>query len=143
LRFFELYFVDVFSRRYGDLRGRSRRAEVLYFFVFHALAFIAVAAFEALVYAAGVAQGGARTSPGAMLLLYGLVSVAPAVGVIVRRLHDGGRSGWWFALSCLPPLGWCVLLYFILAPGAVGENRFGPDPREPVVGAGSGGDHPV
>jgi uncharacterized membrane protein YhaH (DUF805 family) len=72
----------------------------------------------------------------------------------IKRLHDRGRSGWWFALFFVAPvllaklsrpdnalpygalcLGfslWCFIELFWLR-GTKGPNRFGPDPLAPVV----------
>jgi len=68
----------------------------------------------------------------------------------IRRLHDGGRTGWWVAamylgemfLAVLPATypdmaasHWLPVLFpavalFVIAvlPGSRGENRFGPPP---------------
>lgn len=43
-----------------------------------------------------------------------------------RRSQDCGRSGWFVLIPFYP-----IWLFF--EPGQVGENRFGPDPRNKVV----------
>src|SRR5262249_43254067 len=67
-----------------------------------------------------------------------------------RRLHDSNRSAAWLWLSLAPGLGKALigretggweefvvgipalwLLLLLVAPGTVGPNRFGADPREP------------
>jgi uncharacterized membrane protein YhaH (DUF805 family) len=60
---------------------------------------------------------------------YYLITIVPLVAMQVRRLHDGGNSGWWLLLS-LVPLGGIAVIVFLALPGTVGTNRFGPDPRE-------------
>lgn len=44
----------------------------------------------------------------------------------IQRLHDLGRSGWWFLLSLIPGLSLILCLVLIFAPGTEGENRYGP-----------------
>ncbi|GCU82207.1 inner membrane protein [Escherichia coli] len=51
----------------------------------------------------------------------------------VRRLHDTGRSGWWFILYFIPVIGDLVLLIFTVQKGNEGENQFGPDPKQDEV----------
>ena len=79
-----------------------------------------------------------------------LMSVYLGLCLLIGRLHDIDRSGWWAALlllliSCLglygsvpDPFAWAAVivgfigigfgLYVSLKPGTVGPNRFGPDP---------------
>ncbi|HAW2529137.1 TPA: DUF805 domain-containing protein [Escherichia coli] len=51
----------------------------------------------------------------------------------VRRLHDTGRSEWWFILYFIPVIGDLVLLVFTVQKGNEGENQFGPDPKQDEV----------
>ncbi|GLY72279.1 DUF805 domain-containing protein [Actinoallomurus iriomotensis] len=53
--------------------------------------------------------------------------------VIVRRLHDTGRSGYFFYLSALP-FDVIVLIVFYCLPGEAGDNRYGPPPA-PLTGS--------
>ena len=52
----------------------------------------------------------------------------PSISVLVRRLHDADKSGWWVLLGFVP-LGGLILLVFCCMDGTKGENRFGPDPK--------------
>jgi uncharacterized membrane protein YhaH (DUF805 family) len=48
--------------------------------------------------------------------------------LLVRRLHDTDRSGWWYFISLIP-FGGIVLLVFTVSPGTPGPNRWGPVPQ--------------
>ena len=61
---------------------------------------------------------------GAQLLLIGL----PGLSVMVRRLHDTNRSGWWYFISFVPVIGGIWLLVLMCLPGTEGRNDHGPDP---------------
>jgi len=52
----------------------------------------------------------------------------PSVAVLIRRLHDLDRTGWWALFMFLPILGTLLLLVFCVMKGTEGPNRFGPDP---------------
>lgn len=48
---------------------------------------------------------------------YGVVSAIPLVALVVRRLHDIDRSGWWGCVFFVPVIGPFVLLYFLSQQG--------------------------
>ncbi|EID0061275.1 DUF805 domain-containing protein [Vibrio vulnificus] len=52
---------------------------------------------------------------------YGVASLMPLVALIVRRLHDIQRSGWWCLLFIVPLFGPLLLLYW-LALESVSNN---------------------
>lgn len=62
-------------------------------------------------------------------LAYSLVVAVPTLAVVVRRLHDVGRSAWWLLIGVVPVLGQIVLFVFLVSRGEDGANRFGPDPK--------------
>ncbi len=62
-------------------------------------------------------------------VLYGLIAFLPALGAIVRRLHDTGRSGWWFLISLIPIAGVILLLIWFCTEGERGDNKYGSDPK--------------
>ena len=62
-------------------------------------------------------------------VISGLATVAlllPNLSVTIRRLHDTDRSGWWWFIVIFPVIGWIIYLYFMIARGTPGPNRFGP-----------------
>jgi uncharacterized membrane protein YhaH (DUF805 family) len=58
----------------------------------------------------------------------GLLVLIPYLAVLVRRLHDTGRSGWWFWIVLIPIVGAIVLLIFLVLDSEPGVNRWGPPP---------------
>jgi uncharacterized membrane protein YhaH (DUF805 family) len=76
----------------------------------------------------------ATVPPLAGLLGFALVAafvalLIPSSAVMVRRLHDTGRSGAWWLISFIPFSG-IVLLVFTLLRGDPWSNRYGPPPTE-------------
>jgi len=51
----------------------------------------------------------------------------PSTAVMVRRLHDTGRSGWWYWII-LTIIGIIPLIIWLASEGDKGENGFGPAP---------------
>jgi uncharacterized membrane protein YhaH (DUF805 family) len=53
--------------------------------------------------------------------------VPPTLAVLVRRLHDTNRSGFWLLIALIPlfNLIWIiVLLVYLCQPGTPGPNKF-------------------
>lgn len=48
---------------------------------------------------------------------YSVASAIPVVALVVRRLHDIDRSGWWGCVFFVPVIGPFVLLYFLSQQG--------------------------
>ena len=61
-----------------------------------------------------------------------LFTLIPAISAGVRRLHDTNRSGFFLLLSFIPFIGGLILLFFFIAEGTKGKNKFGPDPLKKV-----------
>jgi uncharacterized membrane protein YhaH (DUF805 family) len=57
------------------------------------------------------------------LVALGLVVVS--LPLVVRRLHDIDRTGWWLLIALIPFVGGIVLFVFSLLAGTRGPNRFG------------------
>lgn len=60
--------------------------------------------------------------------LYQLGVFIPCLAVGCRRLHDIGKSGWWWLFGLIPVIG-LLLLCDWCHDTSPGENRFGPNPK--------------
>ena len=70
-------------------------------------------------------SASAETGVGLLGGLYTLAVIIPSLAVLVRRMHDTGRSGVWFFIVFVPLVGVFVLLYFLVQPGDPDENDYG------------------
>ena len=114
---------------YATFSGRARRKEYWTFGLVNAA--ILIALFTAITITAG---GG--HSPLILSIVYGvfaLLILLPSIAVMVRRLHDTDRSGWWFWISLIPAIGGIVLLVFTLLDGNPGTNQYGPSPKNATM----------
>ena len=112
-------------RHYADFGGRSRRSELVAFY----LLILLVRVF--LGFAAAAFDYGARLWVEAALFL---VLACPALALAVRRLHDSGRSGWWSVLG-VPAvlLGYWQDYRFYREPGFADLDPF--ETSLPVIAA--------
>jgi uncharacterized membrane protein YhaH (DUF805 family) len=115
---------------YANFRGRAARSEFWYWQLFVLAGGIA-AEFSDFVFSYNVfGVGGSPLST-----LFWLGTLIPNLAVMVRRLHDTDRSGWWLLLFLIPLIGSIVLIVWWCTRGAGGHNRFGPDPLPPDIKA--------
>lgn len=111
--------------RYFEFGGRSSRTQ---YWLFQLVYLVLLGG---AVYADFVLTGvlPSRESVEFWTLFVLIVHAVPQLTVTVRRLHDSGRSGWWFWISCVPLVGGLVLLAFMFfSPNAEAE-AYGEDPR--------------
>lgn len=121
---------SVFSK-YATFQGRASRSEYWFFYLFNILLEIGLL-IVGLILGAIVGDGtGALAGMGiayVLLCIYGLIAIIPSISVFVRRMHDIGRSGWWYWLALVPLVGVIVLLVFLLTGSDRGDNQYGPEP---------------
>jgi len=85
--------VKICFNKFFDFTGRARRSEYWWFVLFQILVSIPCTILDELLdYAVGFS--GINTIASLALLF-------PALSVTWRRLHDTGRSGWWYGISCI------------------------------------------
>jgi uncharacterized membrane protein YhaH (DUF805 family) len=66
---------------------------------------------------------------GWIYLLYALAVILPGLAVYIRRLHDIGKSGWWYFIILIPLVGAIWMLVLLLTDSQPGENKYGPNPK--------------
>lgn len=96
--------------------GRASRAECWFFALFSIVTALLLAGLDMVILG--------RDFP-VVAMVFALLVLTPSVSVLVRRLHDTGRSGWWALLGMLPLLGNLALLVLCSMRGTDGQNRFG------------------
>lgn len=112
--------------KYATFAGRARRKE---YWMFALVNFVICVA---LAIAGMVMLGKSQNSALIMDAVYGvylLLILLPSLAVTVRRLHDTGRSGWWFWIQLVPFVGPIVLFVFTVLDGTPGTNAYGPSPK--------------
>ena len=112
------WFMEVL-KKYAVFEGRARRSEYWYFFLFYILFYIGIVIIETMLGIAGPTGDG-----GILSWIYSLGMLVPSLAVAVRRVHDVGKSGWFILI----PIYNFILM---VTPGEVGENEYGPDPKNP------------
>ena len=116
-------------KNYTKFTGRSRRREYWMFALFNFI-FIMIAMILDNVIGSTFKIGGRDLYYGYLYLLYALFVIIPGFSVLVRRLHDVGKSGWFFLIGLIPIIGSIWLLVLLCTNSQPGENQYGPNPKE-------------
>ena len=61
--------------------------------------------------------------------LWNLAIFLPSLGLMFRRLHDTGRSGWNWLWAFLPIIGWIILIVYLCKESQMFGNKYGPVPN--------------
>lgn len=106
---------DGFSK-YATFSGRSSRSAYWWWILFYVL----------VIFGASIIDAAAKTPVVAALVW--LAFFLPNLAVLVRRLHDTDRSGWWALIGLIPLLGAIVLIVFAcMDSGPPNQYGDGPD----------------
>ena len=102
--------IKLYFRNYANFEGRSRRSEYFYALLFVNIVTSCCAAVPALA------------------AIWTLGTLLPGIALVVRRLHDVGRSGWWYFINLIPLVGTIILLIWIFTDSD-DDNQWGPNPK--------------
>lgn len=118
------WYFTVLSK-YASFAGRARRTEYWMFALVNFIICIVLAI------VAAVMGSGSKSALMIDLVVLGycLLILLPSIAVTVRRLHDTGRSGWWFWIQLVPIVGGIILFIFTVLDSTPGNNEFGPSPK--------------
>jgi uncharacterized membrane protein YhaH (DUF805 family) len=118
-----------FWSNYANFRGRARRSEYWYVQLFLVLTNLAVAVIDLALMDGDVDRFIANGGGGIVGLIWILATIVPALAVLVRRLHDTNKSGWWALIGFVPVVGAIVLLIFTVTDSTLGDNTYGVSPK--------------
>ena len=104
--------------------GRSRRSEYWFIQLFLIITNVAVGAIDLALMNGDVDRFIANGGGGIVGLEWIFVTIVPALAVLVRRLHDTGKRGWWVLMGFVPFAGAIVLFVFTVLDSTPAENKY-------------------
>jgi uncharacterized membrane protein YhaH (DUF805 family) len=117
------YYLEVL-KKYATFSGRARRSEYWYFVLFNFIFMLVAMGLDNLL--------GTTVSVlpyGYFYFALALAVLIPGLAVFVRRMHDIGKSGWWYFIAFIPLVGAIWLLVLCCTEGVSGDNEYGADPK--------------
>ena len=115
------YYLDAFKYRYADFEGRATRSEYWYFTLFNILIILFVLPLFTILFNYEYVLAG--------IGIYFLVAFIPNIAILVRRLHDTNKSGFWYFIGFVPA-GIFVLLFFLCQNSDPYKNQYGSNPKD-------------
>ena len=106
--------------KYATFSGRATRSEYWYLMLFDNLLAFLITFLGTLLESPELIIG--------LSSVLCLVLFIPGLAVSVRRLHDTGRSGWWYLLILVPYVG-AIALFIIFCLKSDEDNEYGPKPN--------------
>jgi len=136
------YLLEPLTSKYFQLSERAPRREFWYFMLFSmilSLLFAALGQMLGLFYMipleipsvspTGEVTNMVQNIPVNLAQVgLGLALMIPSFTISIRRLHDIGKSGWWYLIILIPFIGMLVLLAFFVMGSEQDENQYGEFP---------------
>ena len=122
------YYLDILTNKYIDFSGRARRKEYWMWTLYVTLINISAMILDDML-GLNFELLGEDLGNGWLYLITGIINFIPGLSIVVRRLHDVGKSGWFFLIILIPIIGWIGILIFLCSDGDKEENKWGTNPK--------------
>ncbi len=113
-----------FWQNYFNFSGRSRRSDYWYVVLVNMIISLVISIL-------GTATG--MTLFSTLASIYSLVSLIPGIAIIVRRLHDIGKSGWYCLFVLIPLVGGIIVIIWLATDSQPDANVYGENPKAVIV----------
>jgi len=127
------WYIKVMRDNYINFKGRARRKEYWMFTLVYVIILLGCQAIDNMLGTVFMMDAGPMgeisMGYGWAYTVCGLVHLLPGLSVVVRRLHDVGKSGWFYLIFLLPIIGVIWLLVLYCTEGQKQDNKWGPDPK--------------
>ena len=122
------WYLKVMRDNYGNFSGRARRREYWMYVLVQSIIMIGLMILDSILGLDFELQG-ISLGYGYLYLIGVIVHFIPSLAVLVRRLHDVGKSGWFYFIFLIPIIGIIWLLVLYCTEGQKQDNKWGPDPK--------------
>ena len=113
-------------KKYTNFSDRASRPEYWLFTLAMTLIGLIISIIDPMI--SGVSWREYEDSFTSLNTIFTIGTFIPSIAVSVRRLHDIGRSGWWFLIA-LTGIGVILLIVWWIKDTTDEENIYGPNPK--------------
>ena len=103
--------IETCFKKSFQIKGRASKSEFWWFTLFYFIAIFSLVMINET-----------------LAIIFLLIILPASICVTVRRLHDQGKSGFFYFISIIPYVGGLILLFMCAMDGTKGKNTFGPSP---------------
>ena len=127
------WYLKVMRDNYANFSGRARRREYWMFTLVYVIILIACTGLDNVLGTLFMMDAGPlgeiSMGYGWIYTICGLIHFIPGLALAVRRLHDVGKSGWFYLIFLIPFIGAVWLLVLFCLEGKKEDNKYGPNPK--------------
>ena len=127
------WYLKVMRDNYTNFSGRARRKEYWMFTLVYVIILIGCTVLDNVLGTVFMMDAGPL---GEISMGYGwayticvLIHFIPGLALAVRRLHDVGKSGWFYLIFLIPFIGAVWLLVLFCLEGKKEDNKYGSNPK--------------
>ena len=127
------WYLKVMRDNYTNFSGRARRKEYWMFTLVYVIISTGCTVLDNVLGTVFMMDAGPL---GEISMGYGwaytictLIHFIPGLALAVRRLHDVGKSGWFYLIFLIPFIGAVWLLVLFCLEGKKEDNKYGSNPK--------------
>ena len=124
------YYLHVLQN-FNNFSGRARRKEYWMYSLFQGVIGFSLYLISFIFFTNILDYSNEKGLYSSLLLfvIFLMLHFIPNIAITVRRLHDTGKSGWWYLLSLIPYIGPFILFIFLVLDSSEEENQWGVNPK--------------
>ena len=122
------YYLDILTNKYADFNGRARRKEYWMWTLYYTIVLLFAMVLDNVL-GLNFELFGQPLGYGWLYVTIGITHLIPGLGIVVRRLHDVGKSGWFYLIILIPLIGFIWILVLFCTDGVKEDNKWGSNPK--------------
>jgi uncharacterized membrane protein YhaH (DUF805 family) len=122
------YYLDILTNKYADFNGRARRKEYWMWTLYYTIVLLFAMVLDNVL-GLNFELFGQDLGYGWLYVTVAITHLIPGLGIVIRRLHDVGKSGWFYLIILIPLIGFIWILVLFCTDGVKEDNKWGSNPK--------------
>jgi uncharacterized membrane protein YhaH (DUF805 family) len=122
------YYLDILTNKYADFNGRARRKEYWMWTLYYTIVLLFAMVLDNVL-GLNFELFGQDLGYGWLYVTVAITHFIPGLGIVIRRLHDVGKSGWFYLIILIPLIGFIWILVLFCTDGVKEDNKWGSNPK--------------
>ena len=122
------YYLDILTNKYADFNGRARRKEYWMWTLYYTIVLLFAMVLDNVL-GLNFELFGQDLGYGWHYITVAITHLIPGLGIVIRRLHDVGKSGWFYLIILIPLIGFIWVLVLFCTDGVKEDNKWGSNPK--------------
>jgi uncharacterized membrane protein YhaH (DUF805 family) len=122
------YYLDILTNKYAYFNGRARRKEYWMWTLYYTIVLLFAMVLDNVL-GLNFELFGQDLGYGWLYVTVAITHLIPGLGIVIRRLHDVGKSGWFYLIILIPLIGFIWVLVLFCTDGVQEDNKWGSNPK--------------